>query len=128
MLSYNSQIWRQDSTGTSDLTPDVGYGLGWRLQAGSIAPVSAGTPSKLDHYVFSDATGAQYKLPQNTNNVWTSIEGIYVSYDANANRLYLPDGTFWVMSSPSAANEPDAGTLYPTLMEDTNGNQITITY
>ena len=128
MLSYNSQIWRQDSTGTSDLTPDVGYGLGWRLQAGSIAPVSAGTPSKLDHYVFSDATGAQYKLTQNTNNVWTSIEGIYVSYDANANRLYFPDGTFWVMGSQSAANEPDAGTLYPTLMEDTNGNQIVLTY
>jgi YD repeat-containing protein len=128
VLSYNSQIWRQDSTGTSDLTPDVGYGLGWRLQAGSIAPVYAGTPAKLDHYVYSDATGAQYKLSQNTNNVWTSIEGIYVSYDATANRLYFPDGTFWVMGSQSAVNEPDAGTLYPTLMEDTNGNQIVVIY
>jgi YD repeat-containing protein len=128
VLSYNSQLWRQDSTGTTDLTPDVGYGLGWRLQAGSVAPVNAGTPPKLDHYVFSDATGAEYKLTQNTNNVWTSVEGIYVSYDANANRLYFPDGTFWVMGSQSAANEPDAGTLYPTLCEDTNGNQITVTY
>jgi RHS repeat-associated protein len=128
MLSYNSQLWRQDSTGTSDLIPDVGYGLGWRLQAGSVSPVNVGTPPQLDHYVYSDATGAQYKLTQHTNNVWTSTEGIYVSYDAAANRLYFPDGTFWVMGSPSAANEPDAGTLYPTLMEDTNGNQITVTY
>jgi YD repeat-containing protein len=128
VLSYNSQLWRQDSTGTSDLTPDVGYGLGWRLQAGAITPVNAGTPPKLDHYVYTDATGAQYKLTQNANNVWTSIEGIYVSYDANTNRLYFPDGTFWVMGSQSATGEPDAGTLYPTLFEDTNGNQITVSY
>jgi hypothetical protein len=32
------------------------------------------------------------------------------------------------MGSTSAANEPDAGTRYPTLMEDTNGNQIVVAY
>jgi RHS repeat-associated protein len=127
-LSYNSQLWREDSTGTTIEIPDVGYGLGWRLQAGSLLPVYAGNPSQLNHFVYSDATGAQYRLDQNTGNVWTSLEGVYVSYDANATRLYSPDGTFWVMGAQSSAGEPDAGTLYPTLMEDTNGNQITIQY
>jgi hypothetical protein len=127
-LSYNSQLWREDSTGTSIEVPDVGYGLGWRLQAGSLLPVKTGSPPTLDHFVYSDATGAQYRLDQNNNNVWTSREGVYVSYDATATRLYWPDGTFWVMGSQSSAGEPDAGTLYPTLMQDTNGNQITIEY
>jgi hypothetical protein len=35
MLSYNSQMWRQDSGITWNLGQDVGYGLGWRLQAGA---------------------------------------------------------------------------------------------
>jgi YD repeat-containing protein len=127
-LSYNSQLWREDSTGTSIEVPDLGYGLGWRLQAGSLLPVYSGSPSTLNHFVFFDATGAQYRLDQNTSNVWTSREGVYVSYDANATRLYFPDGSFWVMGAQSSAGEADAGTLYPTLMEDTNGNQITIQY
>ena len=37
-LSYNSQSWRQDSGGTWKLGRDVGYGFGWKLQAGSITP------------------------------------------------------------------------------------------
>jgi chitodextrinase len=38
-LSYNSQMWRNDAGGTWKLGRDVGYGLGWRLMAGSITPV-----------------------------------------------------------------------------------------
>jgi hypothetical protein len=63
-LSYNSQMWRQDAGGTWRLGKDVGYGLGWKLQAGSIAPVWSGT-SAIHHYVFTDATGAEYKLDLN---------------------------------------------------------------
>jgi len=43
-------------------------------------------------------------------------------------RLYFRDGSSWVFGCTSAGTEQDAGTMYPTLMEDTNGHQITITY
>jgi hypothetical protein len=120
-LSYNSQMWRQTGTTSSNLAVDVGYGLGWTLQAGSLVPVGA-------YYAFRDATGATYLLDQYANGVYTSKQGAYVSYDVNANRIYFPDGSFWVMGAKSAATEPDAGTLYPTKIQDSNGNYITIGY
>ena len=51
-----------------------------------------------------------------------------MNYDANARRLYFNDGMFWQMGSESLGTEFDAGVLYPTLMQDPNGNQIKITY
>jgi hypothetical protein len=100
VLSYNSQMWRQDSGGTWLLGQDVGYGLGWKLQAGSITPIWTNT-SQIDHYLYTDATGAEYSLSVNNGNVWASQKGIYDSYDANQNRLYLTDGSFWVIPHPS---------------------------
>jgi hypothetical protein len=126
-LSYNSQFWRQDSGGTWKMARDVGYGLGWRLQAGSLTPYYR-VNWTLDHYLFIDATGAEYRLNINTNGVWTSSESIYVSYDSNTNRLYFSNGSFWVMGATSGGTEQDAGTKYPTLMEDSNGNQVLIRY
>uniref|UniRef100_Q024R8 Fibronectin type-III domain-containing protein n=1 Tax=Solibacter usitatus (strain Ellin6076) TaxID=234267 RepID=Q024R8_SOLUE len=121
-LTYNSQIWRQDSGGTWLFGQDVGYGMGWKLLAGAITPIWSG--SQLDHYLSTDSTGAEYRLDQNNSGVWTSQEGIYVSYDSNANRLYFPDGSFWVMGCVSGGSEQDAGTSYPTTMQDTNGNSL----
>jgi hypothetical protein len=121
VLSYNSQMWRQDSSGPWLLEQDMGYGQGWKLQAGSIVPIW--NTSTIDHYLYTDATGAEYSLSVNTNNVWTSIEGTYVSFNSNAQKLYFTDGSFWVMGSIS--QEPaDQGTLYPTSIEDSNGNQL----
>jgi RHS repeat-associated protein len=125
-LSNNSQFWRQDSTGVYSRAIDSGYGFGWRLGVGSVIPEYSG--GQIAYYIFVDASGAEYRLSQNSNNVWTSVEGIYVSYDATANELHFPDGTFWVMGSQSPASEPDVGTMYPTLIEDSNGNQVTIRY
>ena len=51
-----------------------------------------------------------------------------VQYDSAARRLYFPDGSFWYMGATSSGLEDDAGTLYPTLMQDTNGNQVTVRY
>ncbi len=126
-LSYNSQNWRHDSGGTWNLGRDVGYGYGWKLLAGSIMPYWNGYFT-VDHYTFTDATGAEYRLGINTGNVWTSTESIYLAYDANAGVLHFPDGTSWTMGCQSAGTEQDGGTLYPTVMEDTNGNQILINY
>jgi RHS repeat-associated protein len=128
LLAYNSQMWQHDANGGDWLLgQDSGYGMGWKLQMGSLTPVWSGA-STIDHYLFTDATGAEYSLSVNTGGVWTSKEGIYVSYDSNSSRLYNTDGSFWVMGCTSAATEQDAGTMYPTLAENSNGNTITIAY
>lgn len=126
-LSYNSQNWRQDPGGTWQLGQDTGYGFGWKLQAGSLTPVYQDYYT-IHHYVFSDASGAEYRLDQNSGGVWSSKESIYVYYDANTQRLNFRDGSFWAMGAMSGGTEADAGTQYPTLMEDTNGNQIAVRY
>ena len=106
-LNYNSQLWRYDSGRTWKLGRDVGFGFGWKLLAGSITPSWADALT-LHHFVYTDASGAAYRLDVNTNNVWTSREGIYLAYDANTHRLYFPDGSFWAMGAVAAAAEPDA--------------------
>src|SRR5262249_29385127 len=50
------------------------------------------------------------------------------SFDSNTSRLYFNDGSFWAMNAQSSGNEGDAGTLYPTLMQDWNGNNLAIHY
>jgi hypothetical protein len=120
-LSYNSQIWRQASSASWLLGRDLGYGLGWTLQLGSVAP--AGT-----YYIFTDASGSQYQLNGAAGNLWISQDGSYATYDATAQKLWFPDGSFWLMSVQSASGEPDAGTRYPSLIEDSNGNTIAIQY
>jgi YD repeat-containing protein len=126
-LTYNSQVWRQDSQGTWQFGRDTGFGYGWQLLAGSLTPVFS-DPYTISYYLFTDATGAQYRLDQNNGNVWGSKESIYVNYDANANILYFPNGTHWTFGCTSATTEADSGVLYPTVMEDTNGNLINIRY
>jgi RHS repeat-associated protein len=127
MLNYNSQMWRQDSSGTWLMGYDTGYGIGWQLQIGSLTAVY-GAASQLDHYLYTDATGAEYNLSVNNGGVWTSAEGTFMSYDSNTNRVYATDGSFRVMGSVSSGGEQDAGTRYPTQIEDSNGNQIFIQY
>ena len=126
-LTYNSQNWRQDSGGAWKVGGDVGYGFGWRLLAGALTPIY-GASGVLHHYVFTDGSGAEYGLNVQSGGVWTSTESVSVSYDANAGRLYFNDGSFWVMGCTSSGGEQDAGTMYPTLMQDSNGKQIAVRY
>jgi hypothetical protein len=60
--------------------------------------------------------------------VWSSSESVYIWYDTNTNLLHFRNGTFWLMGCASAGAEPDAGTFYPTVVEDSNGNQIIVHY
>ena len=60
--------------------------------------------------------------------MWSSKQGIYVWYDYSTSRLHFKDGSFWYMGCISSGTEQDAGAMYPTLMQDSNGNQITVTY
>jgi hypothetical protein len=122
-LSYNSQLWRKDSTATWKLGRDVGYGFGWRLQAGSLTPYWEGV--NLHHYTFIDSSGAEYRLDvQTSTTTWRSREGIYIKYDRVKNRIYFPDGSNWLMGSVSAGGEQDAGAMYPTVIQDSNGVRL----
>jgi RHS repeat-associated protein len=126
-LSYNSQNWRQDTGGTWQLGQDLGLGYGWRLQAGSLTPLYS-SAWVLAGYMFIDGTGAEYFLKVNNAGIWSSTESIYVYYDSTAGILHFTDGSFWTMGATSAITEPDAGTMYPTQMEDSNGNQVLVQY
>lgn len=127
-LSYNSQNWRQDSGFNWQLATDIGYGLGWKLRFGSLTPYYVSWFNGVDHYVFTDGTGAEYRLDSNNGNVWSSTQNIHVWFDANTDRLHFEDGSFWYMGCTSGGLEPDAGTMYPTTLEDVNGNQIIVVY
>ena len=72
-LSYSSQNWKQDSAGVQMLAQDVGYGLGWRLMAGSITPYWNSQTLQIDHYLYIDSTGAEYRLYQmaGSTTIWT---------------------------------------------------------
>ncbi len=127
-ISYNSQNSRLDTNGNPwKLGDDLGFGFGWKMQIGSLAAFYS-SYLNVQFYEYSDASGATYRLTQNTNGIWTSTESVYVTYDSNAQRLYFNDGSFWVMGCTSAGTEQDAGTMYPTLLQDSNGNQVTVQY
>ena len=122
-LSYNSQNWVVTSGTTSFIqNADVGYGFGWQLMLGSIMPIIG--PSESLEYWYTNASGAQSRMTTNNNGVWTGNASFYAWYDSNTNRLWFRDGSFWVTGCVAAGGEPDAGTMYPTLVEDSNGNQL----
>ena len=137
-LNYNSQNWRLDSSGTWNYGRDVGYGYGVKLGAGSMQ-LYFNAQWGYDHWTFTDSTGAEYRLDQQVDpatglaspgsNVWvSSTDGVAVLYDANLRRLYFPSGIFWQFDCASQGIEGDETARYPTLMQDTNGNQILIRY
>ncbi|MBV9399757.1 MAG: RHS repeat-associated core domain-containing protein, partial [Bryobacterales bacterium] len=127
-LIYNSQSWFKDPNGVSWIYgQDVGYGFGWRLLAGSITPQPNPNGTTLAYYLYTDATGAEYRLDQNSGNIWSSKESIYVWFDANTNMLHFRDGSFWNFACFSSESN-DQGTMYPTSMEDANGNEVLIRY
>ena len=126
-MTYNSQNWRKTNSTVEKLGGDVGFGFGWRLLAGSLTPVWADQYT-FAYYIFTDATGAEYKLDVNASGVWKSKDGSYLAYDTATARLWFQSGIFWYMGSISGSTEQDAGTLYPTILQNSNGNYLRINY
>jgi RHS repeat-associated protein len=126
-LSYNSQNWRKDAASSWSDSSDIGYGFGWTLTPGSIRPVYSGI-NTVHHYRYTDSTGAQYMLNLSESGWWRTTEGPLFRFDAATSRLWFPDGSFWYMGAESGGAEPDAGSLYPTQLHDSNGNYVLITY
>ena len=120
-LTYNSQNWRKTNSTVEKLGGDLGFGFGWRLLAGALTPVWL-DQNTLGYYLFTDSTGAEYKLDVNSGGVWKSKDGSYLTYDSNTAKLWFHSGIFWYMGSASASPEQDAGTLYPTRIQNSNGN------
>jgi hypothetical protein len=126
-LSYNSQNWRKDPAKAWLLGTDVGFGFGWKMLAGALTPVYSDWFT-IHHFVYTDATGAEYDLDVNVSGIWRSKTGLFVEYDATARRLYFPGGSYWECDCTANGTEADAGTLYPTRLVDTNGNEIKLRY
>ena len=124
-LSYNSQLWEQNVTKERSHGIDTGFGYGWRTQIGAIVPRY--TKKNITGYTYINETSAEYPLTL-SGSVWVSLQGLYISYDPAKMQLQFPNGTFWIMGCESASGEADAGALYPTLIQDRNGNQIILRY
>jgi hypothetical protein len=76
MLSYNSQMWRKDGSVVWNVGKDIGYGLGWRLQAGSVYRVYFG--GSLQAVIFTDATGAEYRM-EFASYMWSRLVRVRLS-------------------------------------------------
>lgn len=127
VLSYDSQNWQEQSSVITHTGRNLGFGYGWKMQFGSVRAVTAGYA--ITHYVYEDGTGAQYPLDVNSGMLWRpSTFAPILEYDVTTNRLWFKDGSFWQMDCVSASGEADAGLRYPTVMQDTNGNQIYVRY
>lgn len=127
VLSYDAQNWMEESSVVSHFGSNRGAGYGWKIQFGSIRAVTTGYA--ITHYVYEDGTGAQYPLDVLSGMLWRpSGFAPVLEYDAATNRLWFKDGSFWQMDCVSSSGEGDAGTRYPTLMQDVQGNQIYIRY
>ncbi|MEO8597158.1 MAG: hypothetical protein ABI759_27815 [Candidatus Solibacter sp.] len=83
-------------------------GYGWRLQAGAVKPVYF--IGELRAFIFTDATGGEYRMQPVYNNVWATSEGPKVWLDWTTQKLYFPDGSWWFMNVVSSGLEADAGT------------------
>ena len=54
----------------------------------------SGINGALLYCIFTDATGAEYRLDQvGTSALYTSKEGVYLTYDSGGETLYFPDGS-----------------------------------
>lgn len=128
-LNYNSQNWRQDPGGIWNLGRDVGFGYGWKLLAGTIRAFNSDYWTT-HHITFTDATGAEYLLDvwDSTARTFKSRDGSYLTYAVDTGLMYFRDGTYWQFWARSDGAEQDAGTWYPTMMQDTNGNRIYVSY
>jgi hypothetical protein len=103
-LSHNSQLRFQEGAGQTKLGADVGYGFGWKLLASALTPIW--DSYNLVYYLFTDSSGAEYRLDVNENGVRRSSQGVYVYYD----------GSPWIRPISWALNSRSCTTMTPVMI------------
>ncbi|GEM_PF-1575541 len=141
-LNHDTQSWRKVGSKVWKYGVDIGYGYGWKLMAGSVMRYFSGT-YQTSHFIFTDSTGTEYRLDrkvQSDGTAWTTgpWDGYWASSSATFYgifqedwayyRMKFPDGSSWFFGSHSAGTENDMGAAYPTVLQDSNGNQVAIRY
>ncbi len=147
VMTYNSQVWMDDGTGSLTFDPDSGWPApGWTLGFGKLQRFD-----QSDLVMVVDADGTRHPFdgsaPISNQARWftgRTTDGLMMDYRVqlpsldplpgglgNPNktgilfgRVQYPDGRL-VDYSPSA---PTSNESYPTRIMDTNGNFISITY
>ena len=115
-LSYNAQNWRQDPGGTWQLGRDLGYGYGWRLQAGSLTPVY---DNPIPLIITSSPTPpAPLPLAVNTNGVWSSQESVHIYYNAAPIICTSPMAACGEWAAPRREASRIRAAMYPTSITD----------
>ena len=123
--SYNSQQWERANSTVIVHGQDTGVGYGWIIQLGCIVPNYS--DGNIAGYSFINDTGAEFHLSL-SRGVWICAQGLYISFDPSGKKLQFSDGSFWVMGCASASVEADVGVLYPTVLQDKNGNRVRVRY
>ena len=123
---YNSQSWATSGSTAVPLMAQGAVGAAWQMHLGAILPQldKSGAVQGYSYITSSGAIVPLLKTPQG----WIGINGSYVRWMPGPNLLYHPNGTTFTFGAQAASAEPDAGALYPTLIQCRNGNQITVTY
>jgi RHS repeat-associated protein len=124
-LSYNSQLSVGNTSGTEWAGVDVGFGFGWNLRIGLIVPQVVN--GVISGYTYVDGSGAEYVLTA-SGETWISLNGEYLTWDPASATLKFASGKSLLFGCTSGKGEPDAGSMHPTLIQDSNGNQIAIQY
>lgn len=138
-LNHDTQSWKKEGSTVWKYANDVGYGYGWRVLAGTVTRYF--TNGQVSLVIFTDSTGTPYRLDRKVN-ADGSTAGTYTGYWAASTdkfygifeddwlsyRLRFPDGSFWEFGSRAAGFEGDYGAAFPTLFQDSNGNQVKVSY
>ncbi len=136
-LNYNSRLWNKSLTqaNSTELTYDIDRGSpapGWSLGFGKMMDMGADGGSML-----VDADGTRHGYTGSITNGyggWSSFKGFtadskFIDYTSSRDStgiysaaVQFPNGTYINYGSRGD------GAVYPTLITDAQGNQITITY
>ncbi|HEX6046786.1 MAG TPA: RHS repeat-associated core domain-containing protein [Pyrinomonadaceae bacterium] len=124
-LVYNSAVWNKStapSTGNTWMTYDVDASwpaTGWRMTLGQIeSQGSAG-------FTLVDADGTRHALTLTSTSHYDTTDGTFIHYHggSSSGTLYYPDGTIATYGAGGGGYR-----LYPTRIQDRNGNYIVISY
>lgn len=121
-LHYNSHLWTSAQLATTFNAdrdfPSYGFRIGYGFVEGPFTN-AAGTSS----YQLIEPDGTKRELRLVSGSVYNSVDSSYIDFNSSTLLLRRKDGTQWQYQQTGAT------TVYrPTLIKDTNGNELLISY